>query len=411
MYSVATIQDKVREIITNFPWYKSIANRILHTQIEDSCLSIEKLPLLTSKILEEHYYSDDMPNFTGLSQYSTSGTSSGRRKIIYYSPEDEEQYIQIKTKLFSHLLKEHSVPLHKAMTDVGTGHAASTALTIFERLGYDASSLSFQLPIEQHITTLEQVQPEILYTMPSILDQIIYAAEDPHRFGIRKIILVGEVATPEWQSRIANTFSIERSDILDTYGSIEIGTIAHYSHVHQKYILAEGIYAEGITSEQLQEGFEPLQPNECVLVLTSFVRSCFPALRYVTYDVVRDLGITEVEGVPRQSFTCIAKRIGPELKHGEKISLYDIEKAVYGVDPRADVRVTLLNNKINVSIYSSDLELSQLDVVRQAIHHQIPEIGIMITSGILQAIEVTASNDPPPRTSSIKQKKIRYERS
>ncbi|MFC0215145.1 hypothetical protein ACFFK0_22365 [Paenibacillus chartarius] len=389
------LQRKIRETVRVFPWYGGLLPAGKMDSIAPSQLTLDDLPLMTAPLLEKHYYASPPRSDTDgpLSVYRTSGTSTGIRKSIYYSEEDDRHYIDIRTRLYGDWLQCTANSLQRALADMGTGHAASTAVTIFERLGLTTESLSYELPVARHIERLEAFRPDVLYTMPSILDRIVHAASDPARFGIRKIILVGEIATPAWQRGIASAFGIAPEDILDTFGSIEIGTIAAYSHAHGKYLLAEGLHAEGIAPERLEEGFEPLADNEQVLVLTSWVRSYFPALRFVTYDVVRDLQTIEVDGTPRQAFTCIAKRIGPELKHGEKISIYDIEAVVAAQLPDAQTRVQLRDNRLTVLLRSSSLESAMLPAIRTAIEHKIPEIGSMIGSGILESIEVRAADE------------------
>ena len=185
---------------------------------------------MTASVLESHYYTDNNPlaKLNHMNHYRTSGTSSGRRKTIFYSEQDEEAYLRIKLDVFRTILEPYDY--RSALADMGTGHAEATAVEVFRRLGMEAGSLSFQLPIEQHIERLEQVKPEVLYTMPSIMDRILLAAEDPAAFGIRHVILVGEIASPGWMQRVSERLNIGLERITDTYGSIEIGTIAYYSH-------------------------------------------------------------------------------------------------------------------------------------------------------------------------------------
>lgn len=165
------LRDKVNEVIRYFPWYKDL--------ISDKHVnySLEQLPLMTSDLLDIHYYAGEPE--PSLAVYRTSGTSTGRRKSIVYSEEDEQHYIDIKTRLFGKLLQGSGCA--RALADMGTGHAANTALAIFARLGLVNSSIPFELPVEQHIERIQAFQPDLLYTMPSILDHIVYAAEDPAR--------------------------------------------------------------------------------------------------------------------------------------------------------------------------------------------------------------------------------------
>ncbi|MFC4775845.1 hypothetical protein ACFO9Q_03510 [Paenibacillus sp. GCM10023252] len=405
------LRHKLSTIASRLPWYEQLL-RPLHPGGTPASLSLADLPLMNRSALEQFYYTDVPPADNGLSVYRTSGTSTGKRKAIYYSAEDDEHYITVKIALFRQwLLASGGPPVSRVMSDMGTGHAASTAVVIFEKLGLEVESLSFELPIKEHVRRLEAYRPQLLYTMPSILDAIIRECTEPKALGILKVILVGELATPEWQAQKAAQLGIEKADILDTLGSIEIGTIAAYSHVHGRYLLVDGLYAEGLKAEELGEGFELLEEDERVLVLTSWVRDWFPALRYVTYDVVRGLETIMVDGKPRQSFRCVSKRIGPELKHGEKISLYDIEEAVYPFASDAEVRVKLQDNVLTIYIRSKLLEEGRLPEVKQAVEERIPDIGQMIRGGMLSGMNVLLVNEDSSvfERRSVKGKRVYYD--
>jgi phenylacetate-coenzyme A ligase PaaK-like adenylate-forming protein len=406
VYGPDSLWRKAQETALRYPWYAGL--------LAEASARREMPPLLTAGILERYCYTAEPPDYaSSLSAYKTSGTSAGIRKTIYYSMEDERRYVEIKARIFLRwLLQSSGAPIMRALSDVGTGHAAATAADVFRSIGLETESLPFDMPIEEHLDKLASFRPDVLYTMPSILDRILQAAASPDAFGIRKVILVGEIATPAWQKSAARRLGLSETDILDTVGSIEIGTIAAYSHELKRYVIAEGLYAECVPAEELGEGFEPLPPGEQVLVLTSFVRDAFPAVRYVTYDVVRDFETVSIGGEIRQTFSGIVKRIGPELKHGEKISLYDIEEAVLQHADDAAILVDMHDRRLTVRLRSRKLRPQQLPEVRQAIEHKIPEIGAMIRGGLLDGIEVklAAENDPVWQRSGIKSRKIHYNR-
>jgi phenylacetate-coenzyme A ligase PaaK-like adenylate-forming protein len=409
---VKTVLTDIRQIleqtVRSFPWYLPLLDA---EQEKSAELTLEELPLITSSVLEAHYYSEHNPmtQSGGLQGYRTSGTSSGRRKTIFYSSSDEEHYIRIKLNVLREILGSYH--FRTAMSDMGTGHAEATAVEVLSRLGMKVKSISFQLPIEQHIEQLTRFQPEVLYTMPSILDRILQKSSDPRAFGIRHVLLVGEIAAPSWIRQVADRLGIAEEQITDTYGSIEIGTIAYYSHEHKRYLLAEGLISEGISPEAIGENLEPLPDRqEQVLVLTSIVREAFPALRYVTYDVVRDLRPILVDGTLRQSFQSIVKRIGPDLKHGEKISIYDIENVVFRHLSKASVRVKVSGNALIVHVWGPKAETSVLESIRSDMENQIPEIGTMIRAGILDGIQVFGgAYEDSLYHRVIKNKKIFYE--
>jgi phenylacetate-CoA ligase len=375
---------------------------------EKTLLSLNELPLLNADLLARHYYAEPPRSEAGLSVYRTSGTSSGIRKSIYYSPEDDLHYIAAKQTSFEAWL--NAGPIRRALADLGTGHAASTALSIFSSMGMEGEAISFSAPIEEHVAKLRSYRPELLYTMPSLLESIADAWPKDEPFPVRKVILVGEIASREWQANMAARLCLTPSDLLDTYGSIEVGAIAAYSHERNRYVLSEGMWGEGLTVQELGESFEPLADNERVLVLTSPSRLMFPVVRFVTYDVVRDFEVTLIDGVPRGTFTGISKRIGSELKHGEKISLYDIEAAVHLVLTDAAVRVAVNGNRLMLHIRSDQLaeHPEKLRHVRNEVEQRIPDIGMMIRGGLLKGIDVIPVDAfrQLPGHGSVKGKKI-----
>lgn len=394
------IKEVIQKMKRQFPWLLPG-----HDQEE-----LAELPLVSAGLLESYYYIDTNPclQVEEMNRYQTSGTSSKRRKTIFYSQSDEEAYLRIKLDVFRTILE--GARYRTAMADMGTGHAEATAVEVFRELGMEVESVSFRLPIEGHIERLQSFRPEVLYTMPSILDRIMQASENPAGYGIQHVILVGEIASPGWRQRTAERLGITETHITDTYGSIEIGTIAYFSHDYGRYLFVEGIMAEGIKAELLEGDLEPLPDElEQVLVLTSTVRDAFPALRYVTYDVVRDLKVIDVEGVPTQSFQSIVKRIGPDLKHGEKISIYDIEDVVYRHLREASVRVQVSGNALTVYVFSALATPAILSSIRADVESCIPAIGMMIQAKLLDGIQVIGGTyeDSQNRT-SVKNKKIFY---
>ncbi|XID92041.1 CoF synthetase [Paenibacillaceae bacterium WGS1546] len=409
---ISLLHDKITRTVRTFPWYgKSLADAGID---RFDVRSVAELPLITSDVLERYYYSSEQPYSSEaedgkITVYRTSGTSSNRRKQIFYSAEDERQYIRIKAELFRKLLGSSGV--RTALSDMGTGHAASTALDVFSQLGIKADSIPFELPIARHLERIRALRPEALYTMPSILDRLLAAAkDDPAGYGIRRVILVGEIVSPAWLRSVGERLGLAEGDIADTYGSIEIGTIAYYSREHGRYLFVDGIQAEGIPAETLGVDWEPLSGGESVLVLTSYARDLFPSLRYVTYDVVRDLRPILVNGKRRMSFEAIVRRIGPDLKHGEKISVYDIENVVYRHLKDARIRIRVSGNHLAVHVGSSEGDPAVYERIGKELADRIPEIGQMIRGGLLEAIRVLPFREEETSDAGpMKRKKIFYD--
>lgn len=390
------LQNKLEKIYEIFPWYKNYCPN-------DKIDSIKDLPLMTQTILEKHYY-DKMEDY-GYSVYMTSGTSKNGRKKVYYSAKDDAEYIRIKKEIYKKVLVGLEGKI-KALADMGTGHAASTAQVVFEQLGCETMNISFELPIEEHIRILKEFCPDVLYTMPSILDSIVHNSLDVKQYGIKKIVLVGEVASRIWINKMAKIFGISDKEIYDTYGSIEIGTLAYYSQEYGKYILAEGLLAEGLRPYEVGLETENIRENESILVITSFVRDIFPAIRFITFDVVRDLKTEIINDKKVQTFSCIVKRVGKEIKHGEKISIYDIENVVYQFLDKAEIRVNVENNRMKIYISSNELTDEKINAIKTNVQEVIPEIGAMIRNHILDEIEVIRNMGEKVFEKRIKNKRI-----
>lgn len=138
MSPLALLHPHIKRIVQHHPWYNTLLQQ---DGIDPQACQLSDLPLITSDILEQHYFTGRAREEEGLSVYKTSGTSSGVRKAIYYSKEDDENYIDAKTACFQDWMTastaaEPPVPIRRAFADMGTGHAANTALTIFDRLAW-----------------------------------------------------------------------------------------------------------------------------------------------------------------------------------------------------------------------------------------------------------------------------------
>lgn len=408
------LQNKLQKMVATFPWYDQLlSSDDFNAATPLTSDHLKTLPLLTSELLEQFYYCPEQPfaACTDLTSYRTSGTSSGSRKTIFYSAEDEQHYLAIKTALFGQILQGSGV--QSVLSDMGTGHAASTAVEVFRSMGLTVESLSYEQPIEQHLALIQAFKPHVLYTMPSLLDRLFAESADSlSSSGIRKVILVGEIASPSWINSVAERLAIKREAITDTYGSIEIGTIAYFSHKVGRYLFVEGIVAEGINLEALtgesDADVTPLAGDESILVLTSLTRDLFPALRYVTYDVVRDLRPVQVDGQWKMSFKGIVRRIGTELKHGEKISLYDIEDVVFQHLKDAHIRVQSQANKLTILIDSEVQDSAVYSRIENELLERIPEIGCMIRGRMLEELRVLPASITYD-SNTIKHKRIIYD--
>src|SRR5689334_13592920 len=212
---VASLVKRIRE---TFPWY----DRLVRECGYDLNGNPEQLPYMNEAILTQHYYTAEHNGLEGAHTYFTSGTSNGARKKIIYSEEDHGAYVGHRQKIFARFL---SASCRTACSDLGTGHAAASAQEVFDGLGLESLYIDCRKPVQEHLAILNSYQPDVLFTMPMILDSIIHT--NNAKFSPRKLIVVGDVASRSWKDHIVNYFSLRRSDLLDVVGSIEIGSIAY----------------------------------------------------------------------------------------------------------------------------------------------------------------------------------------
>ncbi|AZM56024.1 CoF synthetase [Streptomyces sp. WAC 01529] len=376
------------EYAHRFPWY----GQLLEAQGVRGTGRLHDLPIVDHEVLTRHYYTaghEDLPDaFT----YLTSGTSSGLRKRILYSPADEVAYTAQRKELFQDFVGD--LPAGSvAVADLGTGHAAAAARHIFEEMGFAAHDIEFQRPLEDHVELLNSWQPDVLFTMPMILDRLMQTPGEL-RISPRKIMVVGDLATANWRRLVAEYFGIQVADVLDVYGSIEIGAIAYLCadtglyHFHD-HILPEVIHPGELYGEAPAAGASAPRTESGALLLTSFTRSYFPALRYVTGDLISGLRVIDHQGRRVHAFERIDGRLGGDFKHGERVSSHDICQAMAVVFPGAAFEVAD-DDGLVIRVVAEEILDDQLAAVRKLLMEAAPDVAQMITSGMVGEIGVRA---------------------
>ncbi|MEE1890346.1 phenylacetate--CoA ligase family protein [Pseudomonas carassii] len=379
--AVARLASQYAEL---FPWYKQ---RLVG--LAGQIHSLDQLPLIDEATLIDHYYTASHDQLPDSSAYLTSGTATGARKKILYAVDDDEAYLEQRRTLFAGFLRDLP-PGSVAVADLGTGHAAASARRIFQDLQYQAHDIDFSRPIEEHIEALNRWQPDVLFTMPMILDRLTQA-EQPLDIRPRKIIVVGDVAPIAWRREVAGRFGIDTDDVLDILGSIEIGAIAHYCAETGLYHFHDHILPEVLSLDVLfpYSHAQPSPAGSGILLLTSLTRRYFPALRFVTNDVISGLRVIEWQGRRTYAFDRIEGRHGGEIKHGERISSHDLCEAVAQVFPGAPFEVRN-DGQLDIRVVVPQVTASQQEQVRALLAEAAPDVAQMLASGLVQPITVTA---------------------
>lgn len=341
-----------------------------------------RLPYIDEHILTQHYYEAHNPELEDCRAYYTSGTATGARKRILYSAEDHGLYVEQRRKIFARFL---SPECRTACSDLGTGHAASSAVEIFKALGLECFHIDFRRPAGEHVALLNEHCPDVLFTMPMVLDSLIQTGDLD--FRPRKIITVGDVASPAWKKRIADSFSLQSADLLDIVGSIEIGSIAYDCFDCGLYHFDDHIIPETIKPSELYADFTGGGTAE-ILIVTSLARFVFPAVRFITNDLVEGFTTRECGGVRRYSFERIVGRAGSEFKNGENISLYDVNEAVNTFLPASPFEVRKDSGKFTIRVCSPDFTDEIGERIKRFLRKLNPNSFQMIESSLVADIEV-----------------------
>jgi phenylacetate-coenzyme A ligase PaaK-like adenylate-forming protein len=357
------IECIVSAVADRFPWYRSQ----LSASTFASTRRLEDLPYLSDDVLLAHYYASTDPLGPNEVPYHTSGTVSGTRKRVLWSQGDHGAYVAQRAAILGPFLSG----CRSACADLGTGHAAASAREVFDLLGLKSESIDFTLPIARHIEILNRSQPEVLFTMPMILDRLL--ATEELFAPIRKIILLGDVAPQRWLQEVARRLQIETSDITDLYGSIEVGSIAYLDHADRRYRFGPNIIPEVIDA-----------PDGQILVVTSLARVSFPAIRYVTGDLVEGFK-ADGDGF---SFEAVTGRVSDDLKHGEKLSRLSILEATSAVLSSIDVEIFRDGHRMMIEVASPDFSRDAARRIVELIRGANPAVDQMIRSGLIGDIEV-----------------------
>ncbi|MGW0855021.1 hypothetical protein [Streptomyces sp. NPDC002690] len=371
-----------------FPWYREL---LLRRGVLGSG-DLSGLPVVGAGLLSTHYYTADHPQLPDASAYHTSGTSGGQRKRILYSPADDDAYVAHRRALFGEFTRSLP-PGSVAVADLGTGHAAASARRVFLELGFRAYDIDFTRPVDEHVENLNTWRPDVLFTMPMILDKLLQASPG---LDIRpqKIMVVGDVAPPAWRDHIADRFGLRPEDVLDVFGSIEVGAIAHSCAETGLYHFHDHIVPEVVPPEELvhlteDDRIPSRQEGSGALLLTSLARAYFPAVRYVTGDAVSGLHRIRHNGREVFAFERVDGRLAGDFKHGERISNHDLARIMAENFPGRPFEASDEDGLV-ISVVADRVGDDQIAEVRAAVGRLAPDVAQMIASGLVGPVRVKA---------------------
>jgi fumarate---(S)-2,3-diaminopropanoate ligase len=304
------VVDAARRAAQRFDWYADLLGGAGHA------IEFERVPLLGEAELATTYYASGTDEGAEM-VFLTSGTSTGARKRVRWTKLDHDRYVEQRADLFSVIT---GGSCRSACADLGTGHAAASAIEIFERMGLESFEIDVGWPVDRHVELLQEHRPDLLYTMPMILDRII-AAGGPG-YAPRYVAVLGDLAPAAWRASVARRMGMSADRVIDVFGSIEVGAIAYSDDRAGGCVFHDHIVPELLPAPNA------VGADAGLLALTSLARDGFPAVRYVSGDLVAGLRRRPVGGRLRWTYERHLGRIGDELKHGEMLSLHAVTEAI-----------------------------------------------------------------------------------
>ncbi|HET8643788.1 MAG TPA: hypothetical protein VFM37_17765 [Pseudonocardiaceae bacterium] len=259
---------------------------------------------------------------TGARLFMSSGTS-GPPKPVAWTPEEDAWYEAEKAELFGPWLNG----CRRGFVSLGAGHNAGSAGSVLERSGLQVHDAGLSA-LEVQCSALTAFAPDVLYCSPSILANLIGGLRQRglRPASVRRIITNGELLLPSARARAESYFGIGRADVVDTYGSTEVGTIACTCPACGAFHFMDGLYPEPVPAEA--SGPAGWGPDASVLAVSSTKRTSFPVVRLVTYDVVRGLRRSACGGAQRFTFDCLLGRCDDVVNYGELFSLFDLAELI-----------------------------------------------------------------------------------
>jgi len=373
------LADAHRQTVANFPWYRALSGG--SAAVPEN---LADLPLVTETVLDRHYYAADHSRLEDARAFGTSGTTGGVSRQALYSPDDFEAFLWQREATFRRVISD---VCRRAAFDLGRyGLTSRSAELVFERMGLDVAGIDFRQPVDAHVEHLNRFRPDVLFTMPMILDRLL--ATGALRLALKKLIVVGDIASQAWLARVGDALGLGEADMLNVYGGTEIGTIAESCAACRRFHFHDHVLAEALDPRTIAPGMS-FAADERLLVLTSAVRAYFPAVRFVTYDLVAGFGVRECGGRSVPSFDRITGRIATDIKHGERLSLYDVADALARHAPGRLYEVRWSGRRFEIRI-AADLDRDTAARIRNDIRAANPDVAQMIDSRLVGDIDVRA---------------------
>ncbi len=235
-----------------------------------------RLPVMTKEQLREagqSAWADNVPKSQKIVA-STSG-SSGDPLVLFY---------RLSDRLRKHAINLDSVyrcgwrPWHRGLA---IGSQTMPHGFLIQKFGFCAWDwVDPSRPVSEWLDTLDRVRPDALHCYPSALRELCLAAQKCGGLSFTPTVLSvgGELYPEEMDPLVLNTFG---KLPIQMYGAMEGGRIAYQCHNRRGL----HIRLDALDVEILKEGKDVAPGETGEIVITSFINTAMPFIRYRLGDL------------------------------------------------------------------------------------------------------------------------------
>lgn len=276
-------EERLRNIInnayTNVPFYHDLFKSVNITPSDiNTVKDLKKIPTITKKEVYDNYPAKIVANGINIENcYNTRTTgSSGTPLKLSFTNKDRIyfnsliNYVWIETgikrsdKFIS--IRDDSFDVKKSMF-----HKYRVLIT---------QNISIFDPLENIIKELILLNPDVIYTYPSILSLLSNEIREKKITSInpRILLTIGETLTRKSREDLCQKFN---ADIFMIYASEEFGMMAFECQDHSGY----HILTDNVVIEFIKDGEEVKAGEEGEVVVTGLSNHCMPLIRYKLGDI------------------------------------------------------------------------------------------------------------------------------
>jgi len=272
-------KKKWRNTLLSSPYYKNIILNNKEFPIVNKALFMENFNLINTVqikkseafdlALKSEKSRDFTPSINGISIGLSSGTSGSRGVFLTNKKEKEIWVAAILDRVIGFSLKKRKVAFFLRANN-----------NLYEAVKSKLLSFTFfdiKKPVDQHITILSELNPDILIAQPSILMKIAQSYIDLKlKPTFQKIISVAEVLEDDQKEYLSSVF---KRPIEQVYQCTE-GFLAYTCKKSQLHLNEDWLDIEKKYLDEKQDRFYP--------IITDYLRESQPIVRYELNDILHE---------------------------------------------------------------------------------------------------------------------------